>query len=102
MTLASPLRDARRRSVSIMFSIFPEDFFLVRRKLAPVICASAKMRSTKTCAISTSSTKPAKCPTSDYTSLKSSLQDEAATILAEIDRLEKNPGAKRHDPGEQS
>ncbi len=31
----------------------------------------------------------------DYASLKSSLQDEAATILAEIDRLKKNPVAQR-------
>ncbi|MFZ0291075.1 MAG: hypothetical protein WBW98_09505 [Candidatus Sulfotelmatobacter sp.] len=35
--------------------------------------------------------KAGKVPDVDYTSLKSSLQDEAATILAEIDRLEKNP-----------
>jgi hypothetical protein len=34
--------------------------------------------------------KAGKVPDSDYTSLKSSLQDEAATILAEIARLE-NP-----------
>jgi hypothetical protein len=32
-----------------------------------------------------------KMPAVDYQSLKSSLQDEAATILAEIARLEKNP-----------
>jgi hypothetical protein len=32
-----------------------------------------------------------KVPDADYTSLKSSLQDEAATILAEITRLETNP-----------
>ena len=47
-----------------MFSICPEDFFLARRRLALVICASAKTRSTKTCAISTSNTRPARCPTS--------------------------------------
>jgi hypothetical protein len=35
--------------------------------------------------------KAGKVPDADYTSLKSSLQDEAATILAEIARLEKNP-----------
>jgi hypothetical protein len=35
--------------------------------------------------------KAGKVPDVDYASLKSSLQDEAATILAEIDRLEKNP-----------
>ena len=34
--------------------------------------------------------KAGKVPDGDYTSLKSSLQDEAATILAEIARLE-NP-----------
>src|SRR6266404_1619901 len=34
--------------------------------------------------------KAGKVPDADYTSLKSSLQDEAATILAEITRLE-NP-----------
>jgi len=34
--------------------------------------------------------KAGKVPDADYTSLKSSLQDEAATILAEIARLE-NP-----------
>ena len=32
--------------------------------------------------------KAGKVPDVDYASLKSSLQDEAATILAEIDRLE--------------
>jgi hypothetical protein len=35
--------------------------------------------------------KAGKVPDADYHSLKSSLQDEAATILAEIARLEKNP-----------
>jgi hypothetical protein len=35
--------------------------------------------------------KAGKVPDADYTSLKSSLQDEAATILAEITRLETNP-----------
>jgi hypothetical protein len=34
--------------------------------------------------------KAGKVPDVDYQSLKSSLQDEAATILAEIARLEKN------------
>jgi hypothetical protein len=34
--------------------------------------------------------KAGKVPDADYTSLKSSLQDEAATILAEISRLENN------------
>src|SRR5271170_700528 len=35
--------------------------------------------------------KAGKVPDVDYASLKSSLQDEAATILAEIARLENNP-----------
>ena len=35
--------------------------------------------------------KAGKVPDADYTSLKSSLQDEAATLLAEIALLEKNP-----------
>jgi hypothetical protein len=35
--------------------------------------------------------KAGKVPDADYTSLKSSLQDEAAILLAEIARLEKNP-----------
>ena len=35
--------------------------------------------------------KAGKVPDADYTSLKSSLQDEAATILAELARLESNP-----------
>ncbi|MGA8619542.1 MAG: hypothetical protein WB660_13625 [Candidatus Sulfotelmatobacter sp.] len=35
--------------------------------------------------------KARKVPDADYTSLKSSLQEEAATILAEIARLENNP-----------
>jgi hypothetical protein len=34
-----------------------------------------------------------KMPEVDYQSMKSSLQDEAATILAEISRLEKEPAA---------
>ena len=38
--------------------------------------------------------KAGKVPDADYTSLKSSLQDEAATILAEITRLE-NPAPPR-------
>ncbi len=39
--------------------------------------------------------KAGKIPDVDYASLKSSLQDEAATILAEIDRLEKNVPPQR-------
>ena len=39
--------------------------------------------------------KAGKVPDADYTSLKSSLQDEAATILAEIARLEKNPASQK-------
>ena len=39
--------------------------------------------------------KAGKVPDADYTSLRSSLQDEAATILAEIARLEKNAVAQR-------
>jgi hypothetical protein len=35
--------------------------------------------------------KAGKVPDADYATLKASLQDEAATILAEIARLEKNP-----------
>jgi len=35
--------------------------------------------------------KAGKVPEADYQSLKSSLQDEAATLLAEIARLEGNP-----------
>lgn len=38
--------------------------------------------------------KAGKVPDADYASLKSSLQDEAATILAEIDRLE-NPAPQK-------
>src|SRR5271155_4868831 len=38
--------------------------------------------------------KAGKVPDADYTSLKSSLQDEAATILAEIARLE-NPAPRK-------
>ncbi len=36
-----------------------------------------------------------KVPDVDYASLKSSLQDEAATILAEIDLLEKTPAPQK-------
>jgi hypothetical protein len=39
--------------------------------------------------------KAGKVPDVDYASLKSSLQDEAATILAEIDRLEKIPAPQK-------
>lgn len=39
--------------------------------------------------------KAGKVPDADYTSLKSSLQDEAATILAEITRLENNPAPQK-------
>jgi hypothetical protein len=39
--------------------------------------------------------KAGKIPDADFASLKSSLQDEAATILAEIARLEKNPVIQR-------
>ena len=39
--------------------------------------------------------KAGKVPDSDYLSLKSSLQDEAATLLAEITRLENNPAPQR-------
>jgi hypothetical protein len=39
--------------------------------------------------------KAGKVPDVDYASLKSSLQDEAATLLAEIARLEKNPAPQK-------
>jgi hypothetical protein len=39
--------------------------------------------------------KAGKVPDADYKSLKSSLQDEAATLLAEIARLEKNPAPQK-------
>jgi hypothetical protein len=39
--------------------------------------------------------KAGKVPDADYTSLKSSLQDEAATLLSEIARLEKNPAPQK-------
>ena len=38
--------------------------------------------------------KAGKVPDGDYASLKSSLQDEAATLLAEIARLENNPAPR--------
>jgi hypothetical protein len=39
--------------------------------------------------------KAGKVPDADYSSLKSSLQDEAATLLAEIERLENNPAPQK-------
>lgn len=39
--------------------------------------------------------KAGKVPDADFQSLKTSLQDEAATILAEIARLEQNPARPR-------
>src|ERR1700733_10161738 len=39
--------------------------------------------------------KAGKVPDADYTSLRSSLQDEAATLLAEIARLERNPAPQK-------
>ncbi|MGA8272334.1 MAG: hypothetical protein WB919_12305 [Candidatus Sulfotelmatobacter sp.] len=39
--------------------------------------------------------KAGKVPDGDYASLKTSLQDEAATILAEIARLENNPAPQK-------
>jgi len=39
--------------------------------------------------------KAGKVPDADYKSLISSLQDEAATLLAEIARLEKNPAPQK-------
>ena len=39
--------------------------------------------------------KAGKVPDADYTSLKSSLQDEAATLLAEIARLENNSAPQK-------
>ena len=39
--------------------------------------------------------KAGKVPDADYNSMKSSLQDEAATLLAEIARLEKNPAPQK-------
>jgi hypothetical protein len=39
--------------------------------------------------------KAGKVPDTDYVSLKSNLQDEAATILAEISRLENNPAPRK-------
>ncbi len=38
--------------------------------------------------------KAGKVPDADYQALKSSLQDEAATLLAEIARLESTPSGK--------
>ena len=42
--------------------------------------------------------KAGKVPDLDYISLKSSLQDEAATILAEISRLEKDAAPASRKP----
>jgi hypothetical protein len=42
--------------------------------------------------------KAGKVPDADYVSLKSSLQDEAATILAEIAHLEKTPAPGKARP----
>jgi hypothetical protein len=44
--------------------------------------------------------KAGKVPDTDYSSLKTSLQDEAATLLAEISRLEATPApaARRTKP----
>jgi hypothetical protein len=39
--------------------------------------------------------KAGKVPDADFASLKSSLQDEAATLLAEIARLENNPALQK-------
>jgi hypothetical protein len=39
--------------------------------------------------------KAGKVPDADYASLKSSLQDEAATLLAEISRLENNSAPQK-------
>ena len=39
--------------------------------------------------------KAGKVPDADFASLKSSLQDEAASLLAEIARLEKNPAPQK-------
>jgi hypothetical protein len=39
--------------------------------------------------------KAGKVPDADYQSLKTSLQDEAATLLAEIARLEKTPAPQK-------
>lgn len=39
--------------------------------------------------------KAGKVPDADFASLKSSLQDEAATLLAEIARLEQNPARQK-------
>ena len=39
--------------------------------------------------------KAGKVPDADYASLKSNLQDEAATLLAEIARLETSPAPKK-------
>jgi hypothetical protein len=39
--------------------------------------------------------KAGKVPDADYTSLKSSLQDEAATLLAEISRLENSSAPQK-------
>ena len=39
--------------------------------------------------------KAGKVPDADYSSLKASLQDEAATLLAEIARLETNPAPQK-------
>lgn len=41
--------------------------------------------------------KAGKVPQADYASLKSSLQDEAATILAEIARLESAPAPRKEN-----
>ena len=54
-----------------------------------------KTRFTRTCATSISNTKPAKFRMRTTTDLKASLQDEAATLLAEIARLEANAPAPR-------
>jgi len=72
--------------------------FLGRENPRPVICANAKMPSTKNLRDLNFEYKAGKVPDADYASLKTSLQDEAATILAEISRLESiAPAARKRE-----
>jgi len=73
-----------------MFSICRDDFFLGPEKTRAGYLRERKDAVYENLRDLNFEYKAGKVPDADYASLKTSLQDEAAAVLAEIARLEKN------------
>ncbi len=82
------LHSRHRRLRSLHLSIFPTRFISGLRRLAHRILRERKDAVYENLRDLNFEYKAGKVPDADYQSLKTSLQDEAARLLAEIARLE--------------